>query len=259
MAFYAALVLLFLFAFVHSQRAPGQLELELGRAVRRLTVVRGSREVRGLGRPIAIVVALCWLTIFGAALRRGRVALVLAAGALFTAVLNDRLLQQLATRPGVRTPDGLISPDYFPSGHVTAVACTAAATVVLLLLAGVPRRVLLAAISLATALTVAIAWASVFVTAHYVYDVVGAFMVAIIGMSVTAIVATHLLDQSASSNATIDLNSPTESTDTPPEPPLGRTADALAAANAVAATTAPRHRRADQRPSPLPNTARRRA
>jgi membrane-associated phospholipid phosphatase len=185
----AAVTVVVLFVVVALHPAPTMLERDLARMVRRFTVVRGARQVRHLAGPVVIGADLVWTAVFGALLGRLRLALVLVGGAVATTAVNDVVLQRIIVRPGLLGADGIRQPDYFPSSHVVAICCVTAAAVMLVALAGGSPRLVGAAVCTAGALSVAVAWASVFLGAHHVLDVVAAVAVAALGMAATLAVA----------------------------------------------------------------------
>jgi len=185
----AAVLVVVLFVVVALHPAPTGLERDLARMVRRFTVVRGARQVRHLADPVVIGADLVWTAIFGALLGRLRLTLVLLGGAVTTIAVNDVVLQRIIVRPGALAGNGIRQADYFPSSHVVAICCVTAAAVMLVALAGGPRPLVNAAVAAAGALSAAVAWASVFLGAHHVLDVVAAVAVAALGMAATLAVA----------------------------------------------------------------------
>ena len=185
----AAIAVVVLFVVVALRPAPTVLERDLARMVRRFTVVRGARHVRHLADPVVIGADVVWTAIFGALLGRLRPALILLGGAAATTAVNDLVLQRIIVRPGALRGDGIRQPDYFPSSHMVAICCVTAAAVMLVSLTGGSPRLVTAAVCAAGALSAAVGWASVFLGAHYVLDVVAAVAVAAFGMAVTLAVA----------------------------------------------------------------------
>ncbi|MGE0309505.1 MAG: phosphatase PAP2 family protein [Acidimicrobiia bacterium] len=187
MASGVALVAILLAVRIHPE--PAWIELRIYRRIVDLDTSYRIRNARFLGGPGFVALSMCWVSLMGVAMRRGRTAAIIVAGAIATLIVNDQILQRLVVRPGPGSSATARLDDFIPSGHVAGAACAALALVSLMACVDAPRVALLLASALAATTTVTVGWASVYQSNHFTLDVIAGAFVAICGMSLTTALA----------------------------------------------------------------------